>query len=71
MVQCFQANCLRNESAAVPNDGKDLEALVAVIEKLHLPQGFKISRNERVYNELGTQSPSLMYWLKGDWALLI
>jgi len=45
----------RNEVPPMPNDGKNLEALVALIEKLHLPEGFKISTNERVYNEQGTQ----------------
>lgn len=36
-------------------DGKHLEALVALIEKLHLPAGFKISTNEHVYNDQGVQ----------------
>jgi hypothetical protein len=71
VLQCFQAKCLRNESAAVRSDGKDLEALVALIEKLHLPEGFKISPNQRVYNEQGTQIAELDVWLKGDWAPLI
>jgi hypothetical protein len=31
--------------------GKQLERLVALIEKLHLPEGFEITTNERVYDE--------------------
>ena len=39
----------------VPSDGKRLEALVGLIEKLHLPPSFKISTNERVYSDDGIQ----------------
>jgi hypothetical protein len=63
--QYFQAKCLLNESAAVPNDGKALEALVALIEKLHLPEGFKISPNKRVYNRDGIQVAELDVLVEG------
>lgn len=36
-------------------DGKQLEALVAFIEKLHLPLGFEVKTNDKVYNENGVQ----------------
>ena len=31
--------------------GKQLESLVAVIEKLHLPEGFTVTPNEKVYED--------------------
>jgi hypothetical protein len=31
--------------------GKQLERLVALIEKLYLPEGFEITTNERVYDD--------------------
>ena len=37
------------------NDGKQLEALVAAIEKILLPQGFEVKTNERVHNDGGVQ----------------
>lgn len=36
-------------------DGKQLEALVAFVEKTLLPAGFKVTTNERVFNEEGVQ----------------
>ncbi|MEK7405225.1 MAG: hypothetical protein AAB225_08965, partial [Acidobacteriota bacterium] len=36
-------------------DGKQLEALVAFVEKTLLPQGFEVKTNERVYNNDGVQ----------------
>ena len=39
----------------MPGDGKNLETLVALIEKLHLPEGFKLSTNDRVYDDRGNQ----------------
>ncbi len=36
-------------------DGKQLEALVAYVEKMLLPEGFQVSTNERVFNEEGVQ----------------
>ena len=37
------------------SDGKQLERLVALIEKLHLPKGIEITTNERVYDAEGVQ----------------
>ena len=36
-------------------DGKSLEALVRQIEELLLPTGFKVTSNERIYNDEGIQ----------------
>ncbi|HWR77703.1 MAG TPA: restriction endonuclease [Thiobacillus sp.] len=36
-------------------DGKQLEALVAYVEKTLLPEGFTVATNERVFNEEGIQ----------------
>lgn len=36
-------------------DGKQLEALVAYVEKTLLPEGFTVSTNERVFNDEGIQ----------------
>lgn len=36
-------------------DGKQLEALVAYVERALLPEGFKVSTNERIFNEEGVQ----------------
>ena len=32
-------------------NGKQLERLVALIEKLYLPEGFEITTNEKVYDD--------------------
>ena len=37
------------------DDGKRLEGLVALIEKLHLPSGFDVKTNKKVYNQQGIQ----------------
>lgn len=39
----------------VSNDGRQLEELVALIERLLLPQGFEVKPNARVFNEEGVQ----------------
>ena len=36
-------------------DGKSLEALVAFIEKLHLPSGFEVKTNEKIIDDSGVQ----------------
>jgi predicted RecB family endonuclease len=36
-------------------DGKQLEALVAFIEKALLPEGFEVKTNERIFNGDGVQ----------------
>ena len=48
----------------MPADGKRLEALVALIEKLHLPEGFKITTNKRVYED-GVQVAELDVIVEG------
>lgn len=37
------------------SDGKQLEALVAFVEKTLLPEGFKVTTNERIFNDEGIQ----------------
>ncbi len=37
------------------SSGKQLEGLVAFVEKTLLPQGFDVKTNERIYNEDGIQ----------------
>lgn len=37
------------------NDGKHLEGLIALVEKLHLPSGFEVKTNERVFDDSGNQ----------------
>ncbi len=37
------------------SDGKQLEALVAYVEKTLLPGGFKVTTNERIFNDEGIQ----------------
>src|SRR5262245_2379408 len=37
------------------NNGRDLEQLVAVIEKLRLPDGFAIATNRRLFDASGKQ----------------
>jgi hypothetical protein len=44
--------------------GKPLERLVALIEKLHLPRGFEITTNERVYDD-GIQIAELDIEIQG------
>lgn len=36
-------------------DGKQLEGLVAFVEKTLLPQGFDVKTNQRIFNEEGVQ----------------
>jgi hypothetical protein len=47
------------------NTGKDLEALVALIEKFHLPPGFEITTNDRVYNDDKIQIAEFDIQVKG------
>lgn len=47
------------------NDGKNLETFVARIEQMHLPEGFTISPNERIYNEEGVQVAELDVLVEG------
>jgi len=44
--------------------GKQLEGLVALIEKLYLPQGFEITTNEKVYDG-GVQIAELDIEIRG------
>jgi hypothetical protein len=37
------------------SDGRQLEALVFFVERLHLPDGFDVKANERVFNDEGVQ----------------
>ncbi len=37
------------------SDGKQLEALVAFVERELLPPGFSVKSNERVFNDEGVQ----------------
>ncbi len=37
------------------HDGKQLEALVAFVEKTFVPEGFKVTTNDRVFNDDGVQ----------------
>lgn len=37
------------------SDGKQLEALVAFVEETLLPEGFKVTTNERIFNDEGIQ----------------
>lgn len=37
------------------HDGKQLEALVAFVEKTFIPEGFKVTTNDRVFNDDGVQ----------------
>lgn len=48
----------------MPSDGKNLEALVAAVEKLHLPEGFKVTTNKRVYED-GVQVAELDVIVEG------
>jgi hypothetical protein len=49
----------------MPNTGKDLEALVALIEKLHLPPGLEVTTNEHIYDEHGIQIAEFDIQVKG------
>jgi hypothetical protein len=44
-----------NGEAPLTNDGKQLEGLVAIVEKLLLPNGFEVKTNERVVGDDGVQ----------------
>lgn len=46
-------------------NGKQLEGLVALIEKLYLPKGFQITTNERVYDD-GTQIAEFDIEIRGQ-----
>lgn len=46
-------------------DGKQLEALVAFVEKTLLPQGFEVRTNERFYNDEGAQVAELDIEIRG------
>ncbi|HET9216646.1 MAG TPA: restriction endonuclease, partial [Terriglobia bacterium] len=37
------------------NDGKHLEGLVAIVERILLPDGFEVKTNERIYDDGGVQ----------------
>jgi hypothetical protein len=47
------------------NDGRQLESLVAFVEKALLPQGFEVKTNERVYNDEGAQIAELDVEVRG------
>lgn len=47
------------------NTGKELEGLVALIEKFHLPSGFHVTTNERVYNAQHIQTAEFDIQVKG------
>lgn len=47
------------------NDGRQLEELVAFVEKTLLPQGYEVRANERVYNEEGVQVAELDVEVRG------
>jgi hypothetical protein len=49
----------------MPNTGKELEALVALIEKFHLPPGFEITTNERIYDDQKKQIAEFDIQVKG------
>ena len=50
---------------SVTRDGKQLEALVAFVEKALLPEGFEVRANERVYNDEGAQIAELDVEIRG------
>jgi len=57
-------------------DGKQLEALVAFVEKTLLPQGFDVKTNERIFNDDGVQIAEFDIEIRGkvgstDFAWLI
>jgi hypothetical protein len=47
------------------NDGKQLEALVAFVENVLLPQGYEVKTNEKVYNDEGIQIAELDVEIRG------
>ncbi|MSV27225.1 MAG: hypothetical protein EXQ52_00530 [Bryobacterales bacterium] len=47
------------------NDGKGLEDLVATIEGLLVPRGFRVERNDRVYSDDGVQIAELDIVIRG------
>lgn len=47
------------------SDGKYLEDLVAFIEQLHLPEGFKVEKRKRIFNEAGVQMSELDIEIRG------
>lgn len=46
-------------------DGKQLESLVAFVEEHLVPEGFSVSKNDRVYNEDGVQIAEFDIEIKG------
>lgn len=48
------------------SDGKQLEALVAFVEKTLLPGGFKVTTNERVFNDEGVQIAEFDIEIRGQ-----
>lgn len=49
----------------MPKDGKQLEALVAFVERTLLPLGYEVKTNERVYNDDGVQMAKLDVEVRG------
>lgn len=47
------------------NDGKQLEGLVAFVEKTLLPQGFEVKANDRVFNDEGIQIAEFDILIRG------
>ena len=45
----------RCEGITMKPDGKQLESLVAFVEEKLVPDGFSVSKNERIYNDVGIQ----------------
>lgn len=48
------------------SDGKFLDELVSTVESLALPQGFKVERNQRYYDEDGVQEAELDITISGQ-----
>jgi hypothetical protein len=48
------------------NDGKQLEELVAMIEGMSLPPGFKVEIREKIYNDAGQQIAELDILISGQ-----
>lgn len=47
------------------NDGKRLERLVEMLEGMHLPDGFKLTKNDKVYDDEGNQIAELDILIEG------
>lgn len=48
------------------NDGKSLEALVSLIERLHVPPGVEVKTNTKVFNDEGVQVAEFDVEIRGD-----